>query len=257
MELHGLEVVPVELEDDGINIDQLIQSGATAVYVTPTHQYPFGMVMSIAKRLKLLQWAKQTGGVILENDYDGEFRYNVKPTPSLQGLDQDGTVVYIGNFSKSFSPAVRMNYLVLPDSLLSLYHQRFTIYTCPVPRLQQRTLQLFMQKGFWDKHIRRMRKIYEKKHQCLLDAIHCHFADRATVLAQSAGLHILLEMDSDRTSEELAELAAQAGIKVYTITHTWMHKASNRSHRPRILLGFGGLSAAEIEEGIRILSEIW
>ncbi|MGD8190908.1 PLP-dependent aminotransferase family protein [Brevibacillus ginsengisoli] len=257
MEQHGLKVVPVELDEDGINIDQLILSGATAVYVTPAHQYPYGMVMSITKRLKLLQWAKQTGGVILENDYDGEFRYNVKPAPSLQGLDQDGTVVYIGNFSKSLSPALRMNYMVLPAPLLTLYHQQFHIYPAPVPRLQQRALQLFMQKGHWDKHIRRMRKIYEKKHQCLLDAIHRQFANHATVLAQSAGLHILLEMDSDSTSEELAEQAAHAGIKVYTITHTWMNHTSNCFDRPRILLGFGGLSADEIEEGIRLLAELW
>jgi GntR family transcriptional regulator/MocR family aminotransferase len=254
-EQHGLEVVPIPLEEDGINLELLWQSGAQIVYVTPSHQYPHGMVMPIAKRIKLLEWAKRTGGIILENDYDGEFRYNVKPTPSLQGLDQHGSVVFCSDFSKSFSPAMRMNYMVLPPKLLLTYHEHFRVYSCPVSRLQQRTMQLFMGNGHWDKHLRKMRKIYERKHAVLMQAVSELFGAHVSIMAQQAGLHILLEMQSEQTEEELACSAASVGVKVYPISANWMTRRER--HRPRILLGFGGLTEEEIRAGIGLLREAW
>ncbi len=254
-EHHGFEVVPIPLEEDGLSIDHLHQSGATVVYVTPAHQYPYGMVIPIAKRLKLLQWAKSTGGIIIENDYDGEFRYNVKPTPALQGLDQDGTVVYIGNFSKALSPALRMDYTVLPPALLERYLQYFQAYPSPVSRHLQRTMQIFMQKGFWEKHVRRMRTLYQKKHAALLKAIETYMPDSVSVLGHSAGLHILLEIKTDHAEQELVEMAAQAGVRVYPISRNWI--GCKVQTPPRIKVGFGGLTEEEIAEGIRLLSEVW
>jgi GntR family transcriptional regulator / MocR family aminotransferase len=255
-EHHGFRVVPVPLEEDGLSVDVLERSGATVVYVTPAHQYPHGMVMPVAKRLRLLQWAKACGGIIIENDYDGEFRYNVKPTPSLQGMDQAGTVVYIGNFSKAFSPALRMNYTVLPPALLGRYLESFQAYPSPVPRLEQRAMQLFMQKGYWEKHVRKMRTIYQKKHAILLQAIADHLHPHVTVLGHSVGLHILLEVHTDRSEEELIRIAAEAGVGVYPVGRNWQEPCG-RQERPRIIVGFGGMREEDISEGIRLLAAAW
>ncbi|MET3292769.1 UNVERIFIED_CONTAM: GntR family transcriptional regulator/MocR family aminotransferase [Brevibacillus sp. OAP136] len=253
---YGHKVVPIPLEEDGLDVESLAESGAHAVYVTPAHQYPRGMVMPIGKRLRLLQWAQETGGYIIENDYDGEFRYNVKPTPSLQGLDQDGRVVYISNFSKALSPALRVNYTVLPPALLERYLQHFSFYPCPVPRIHQRTLQLFMQKGHWDRHVRRMRSLYGRKHAELLHAINSIMPkDRVEVVAQFAGLHIVLRIKLAATAEQLAAEAAARGVKIYTTTRSWMKQ--NLDAVPHILVGFGGMRIEDIGPGIEQLHEAW
>ncbi|PSJ85547.1 hypothetical protein C7R93_29695 [Brevibacillus fortis] len=168
---HGYEVVPIPLAEEGLSIEALEKSEATVVYTTPAHQFPYGMVMPVGQRQQLLQWAKRKNGIIIENDYDGEFRYNVHPTPSLQGMDRDGCVVYIGNFSKAFSPALRLDYTVLPRQLLGRYLESFQAYPSPVSRHLQRSMQLFMQKGYWEKHVRKMRTVYHRKHDALLRAI--------------------------------------------------------------------------------------
>lgn len=252
---HGFTLAPIPLEEDGLSIEALEKSGARIVYVTPAHQYPHGMVMPAAKRLRLLQWAKQTGGLIIENDYDGEFRYNAKPTPSLQGMDQAGTVVYIGNFSKAFSPALRMDYMVLPPMLLRRYLEEFQAYPSPVPRLQQRAMQLFMERGYWEKHVRKMRTLYQRKHQLLLQAIHTHMPPSVAVLGHSAGLHILLEVDTTLTEAELIGAAAEREVRVYPTSRNWL--SSQAPPRPRIIVGFGGMKEADIEEGIRRLALAW
>lgn len=252
---HGYEVVSVPLEEDGLAIESLEKSGATVVYTTPAHQYPHGMVMPVAKRHRLLQWAKRRGGIIIENDYDGEFRYNVKPTPSLQGMDRDGTVAYIGNFSKAFSPALRLDYTVLPAELLQRYFTSFLAYPSPVSRHLQRTMQLFMEKGYWEKHVRKMRTLYHRKHDLLLKAIHRHMPPEVRVLGHSAGLHILLEVETSRSEAELMQQALAAGIRVYATGRSWAKKP--RHFLPRIIVGFGGMAESDIDGGIYLLARAW
>ena len=125
---NGYNVTPISLEEDGINLDELENSSAKIVYVTPSHQFPTGTVMPIAKRLKLLDWAIRNNGIIIEDDYDSELRYNSKPIPSIQSIDSKGVVVYVGTFSKAFSPSLRLNYMVLPETWLEKYHKRFKMY---------------------------------------------------------------------------------------------------------------------------------
>ncbi|TCP57576.1 GntR family transcriptional regulator/MocR family aminotransferase [Tumebacillus sp. BK434] len=254
-EQHGMEVVPVPLEEDGLSVQLLRESGAQMVYVTPAHQYPYGMIMPIAKRMQLLEWARSTGGLILENDYDGEFRYKVKPVPSLQGLDQHGSVIYVSNFSKALSPAIRVNYMVLPLKVMERYRAFYQQYANPVSRIEQRALQLFLQNGHWERHIRKMRKVYERKQAALLQAVEEEFGDLVSVLAQAAGLHLILEVKAERSGEELAAIAVAAGVKVYPTTRNWIGAA--KPAWPRLLLGFGGLSPEEIREGIQLLRHAW
>lgn len=251
----GFEVVPIKLEQDGIHLDELKKSGAKVVYITPSHQYPLGMVMPITKRIKLLQWAEENGGLIIEDDYDGEFRYHGKPIPSLQGLDTHGNVIYAGTFSKSLMPAIRMSYFVLPTKLVNIFQEKMNVYDQTVSRLHQRSLQLFMESGEWHRHIRRMKKIYEKKHDLLLHTIKSLMGDHVEITGQNAGLHIAMQVNSDKSPDELVQIAEQTGVKIYSTTVNWI--SDQEEEPPLILLGFGGLSEKQIVEGIELLYKAW
>ncbi|TCZ80114.1 PLP-dependent aminotransferase family protein [Paenibacillus albiflavus] len=254
-QLFGYKLVPISLEEDGISVHELSRSDAKLVYITPSHQYPIGMVMPVQKRLKLLRWAEENQGIIIEDDYDGEFRYRGKPIPSLQGLDTHGLVVYVGTFSKSLMPAIRISYMVLPTHLLTIYQQRFNSFDHTVSRLHQRTLQLFMDNGEWDRHIRRMRTLYHKKHAFLLHTIKTVMGEHVNIMGQDAGLHIVIDVKSTIPADELVEIAARAGVQVYSTSHTW-HQLPPKE-QILILLGFGGLSMEQIEQGIKQLDEVW
>jgi len=254
-QLFGYKLAPIPLEEDGINVQELSRSNAKLVYITPSHQYPIGMVMPVTKRLKLLRWAEENQGIIIEDDYDGEFRYRGKPIPSLQGLDTHDLVVYVGTFSKSLMPAIRISYMVLPTHLLAIYQQRFNSFDHTVSRLHQRTLQLFMDHGEWERHIRRMRTLYHKKHAFLLHILKSVMGEHVNIMGQDAGLHIVIDVKSTLPADELVEIAARAGVQVYSTSHTWYQMPPKE--QVLILLGFGGLSLEQIEQGIERLDEAW
>ncbi|WP_335743557.1 PLP-dependent aminotransferase family protein [Salicibibacter kimchii] len=134
---HGIPIEPIPLDEEGIDIKRLKKSSANIAYVTPSHQFPTGVVMPISRRLELLKWAEKTGGYIIEDDYDGEFRYKGKPIPSLQGIDSSGNVIYFGTFSKSLIPSARISYMILPEELMNKYHQTLSMNKQTVPRLYQ------------------------------------------------------------------------------------------------------------------------
>jgi GntR family transcriptional regulator/MocR family aminotransferase len=163
----GISTVPIPLDEDGINISQLKKTDASVVYVTPSHQFPYGMIMPISRRMDLIKWVEEKNGYIIEDDYDGEYRYKGKPIPSLQGLSTKESVVYLGTFSKSLIPSVRISYMVLPSPLMKKYKEKFTIYKQTVSRIHQDTLYRFMKEGFWQSHLNKMRTLYRKKHSSL------------------------------------------------------------------------------------------
>ena len=251
----GFQVIPIPLEEDGLSVDELHKSGAKVVYITPSHQFPLGMVMPVAKRMRLLKWAKEIGGLIIEDDYDSEFRYHGKPIPSLQGLDVNGNVVYVGTFSKSLMPAVRMSYAVLPHRLLNMYQHHDHGYDQTVSRLHQKTLQLFMESGEWERHLRRMKKVYQRKHDILLQTIHHVMNGHVQITGQNAGLHVVMKINSPKSADDLVHIAEKSGVRVYGVVNKWMN--IQKKDEPLILLGFGGLSIKEIPEGIERLHEAW
>jgi GntR family transcriptional regulator / MocR family aminotransferase len=253
-EHNGLLTVPIELDENGIDINQLQKSRANHVYVTPSHQFPYGMIMPVSRRLELLQWAHQQNGYIIEDDYDGEFRYKGRPIPSLQGLDKFSRVIYLGTFSKALIPSIRLNYMVLPPALLEIYQEEFAIYKQTVSRLHQQTLYLFMKKGHWETHLNRMRTLYRKKQQKLLTAIHQFMGRNVEIIGEHSGLHILLRMNTELSEEKLVQQAKEYGVKVYPSS---VYKQGIKKTDAEILLGFGGLSEAEIEKGIETLSRAW
>lgn len=154
----------LSLDRDGICIVDLENSDANVVFVTPSHQFPYGMIMPITRRMQLLQWAKkEEGRYIIEDDYDSEFRYSGKPIPALQGLDTDGKVIYMGTLSKALLPSLRMSYMVLPKKLIKKYQQQYLFYTQSVSRMDQEVIRRFLSEGYWEKHIHKMRVVYRKK----------------------------------------------------------------------------------------------
>jgi len=247
----GCYIEPVPLEKDGLSVEHIQTSKAKAVYLTPSHQFPFGMILSILKRMRLLKWAYQTGGYIIEDDYDGEFRYQGQPIPSLKSLDEEEKVIYLGTFSKSFLPSVRLSYIVFPPSLMDQYLLKFAAYNQSVSPIIQRAMALFMQSGEFERHIRRMRRLYQRKHQALLRNIEQYMGNRVKIVGEKSGLHILLKLKGISTFE-LIENGLQKGVKVYSPLMFWLHTTPESNSY--IMLGFGGLSIEEIDKGVRLLA---
>ncbi|MFA1819251.1 PLP-dependent aminotransferase family protein [Virgibacillus oceani] len=251
----SVETMSIPLDADGVSMKHLEKSNANVVYVTPSHQFPTGKIMPITRRTELLNWAKENGCYIIEDDYDGEFRYKGKPIPSLQGLDSQGSVIYLGTFSKSLIPSIRLSYIVLPATLLKKYDNHFSIYKQTVSRLHQETLIQFMKKGYWKSHLNKMRVTYRRKQKALVSAIKQYMGNKTTIIGEESGLHILLHVQTNMTEAELVKTAEKEKVKVYPPS---IYYEKYDADRPAmVLLGFGGLTETEIEEGIKLLSKAW
>ncbi|WP_233523024.1 MocR-like pyridoxine biosynthesis transcription factor PdxR [Peribacillus saganii] len=250
----GCYIVPISLEKDGICIEELQDVAARALYVTPSHQFPMGMVLPVGKRLQLLHWACEANSYIIEDDYDGEFRYIGKPIPSLKSLDKDERVVYCGTFSKCFLPAARISYVILPPSLVEQGIEVITPYSQSASPILQKALAIFMKEGYFERHIRRMRTVYQQKHQVLLKSIGEYMGDHVEIIGQRAGLHILIKL-REGDADTLIRKAAEHGIQVYSPAKNWLEE--DQVPACFVMLGFGGLSKEMIGKGIKQLANIW
>ncbi len=250
---HGFNISPIDVDSKGIKLKALKASPSTVVYITPSHQMPLGHVMPVANRLNLISWAKDVDGIIIEDDYDSELRYLGRPIASLQGLCSDGNIVYQGTFSKVFSPALRLSYMVLPKPLLKVYKRNFQNYLSPVPLLTQRAMIAFMERGHWDQHLRRSRIFYKKKHGVMLQAIKQHWGSKANVIGQGAGLHIVVELANSFNNEvKFIAKAKQHGVHILPFSGFY---ASGKPTNKRLLLGFGGIPIDKIPQGIELFSK--
>ena len=250
------KVVTVEMDGNGMRGDLLRKTEADMAYVMPSHQYPMGIVMPIGRRMELLKWAvEKENRYIIEDDYDSEFRYKGKPIPSLQASDKHGKVIYIGTFSKSIAPAIRVSYMVLPERLLQAYEENAKFMASTVSRTDQMMLNEFVADGYFERHLNKMRKRYKAKHDLLLNELH-PLEDRFEITGENAGLHILLQARDNRTEENLVQMAMKAGIRVYGLSETFIQR-SEKPERAIILLGYGGLTENEIRNGVRKLYDCW
>jgi len=253
---HGLQLSPIPLETDGLHIQQLYESQSRIVYITPSHQFPYGMVMPLHKRMQLLKWAADQNGIIIEDDYDSEFRYVGKPIPSLQSLDSHQRTVYLGTFSKCLLPSIRIAYMVLPKHLLELHNKHnYRLYDQTVSRFHQNTLELFMRNGHWEAHIRKMRKVYRQKQSTLISTIQQLMRSNVTVIGEDAGLHILLRVHNGMHEQQLITTAEKEGTQVYPVSPFWAQQA--QAEQSMVQIGFGGLSMEDIQEGVHSLHRAW
>lgn len=247
----GFEVSKIPVKKDGMDIERLNNDSANLCYITPTHQYPLGVIMPISQRMKLLSWASEKEDrYIIEDDHDSEFRYKGRPIPSLQGLDRQGRVIYIGTFSRAIAPAIRMGYMVLPKQLVLRYQHTLSYYACTVSRIDQAMMCEFINGGFFERHVNKMRTRYKAKHDALLRALKV-FGTLITVTGEYAGLHLVVEFHIPWTEEKLIQTADKEGIRLYGLNRHFL--SGERSKDPTILVGFANLSEEKIEEGIHKL----
>ncbi|QYR21988.1 PLP-dependent aminotransferase family protein [Paenibacillus sp. sptzw28] len=255
-----LNPIAIPLEADGISVETITANRSIrTVYVTPSHQFPYGIILPAAKRLQLLQWADASDSIIIEDDYDSDFLYEGRPVPALQGLDQTGRVVYMGTFSKALAPAIRLSFIILPPSLLQKYDREFTFYDQTASRLTQKAMELFMEEGHFARHVRRMRKVYRTKRETLLEAVDNYLGGRATISGAASGLHVILETDSVLPSSILVTRAGEQGVRLRPISDYHIDGEASPGFpadpRARFVLGFGGLSEHNIVEGIRRIAQ--
>ena len=248
------DTIPVTVDEEGIDVQSLHQSGATISYVTPSHQFPTGTVLSAARRTALLNWASShKDHFIIEDDYDSEFRYSGRPIPSLQGMDKGDNVIYLSTFSKSLMPSLRIAYMVLPEIILKRYQDAFIHYASTVPRLDQHILARFMANGQFSRHLNRMRTIYRRKLQTLTVAL-LPYAPRVSFSGEEAGMHIIVTVHTNESEKILAEAAKNVGIRIYGLNK---YRTTPVVEEPSFLIGFGGLSDETIRTAIDTLMIAW
>jgi GntR family transcriptional regulator / MocR family aminotransferase len=247
----GAHLLPVTVDREGLRTANLPQRARIA-FVTPSHQFPTGAVLPLARRLELLDWARRKDAVVVEDDYDGEFRYEEQPLESLQGLDTEGRVVYIGTFSRTIFSALRIGYLIVPTSLVSAFTSAKWLCDRHTATLEQKTLAEFIGSGLYERHLRRVRRRNAGNRDALMEAIKKHLADRVAVTGDGAGAHIVLWPHKHISESAVIEKAAAREVGIYGISGYFLTRPS----KPGLLLGYSRMKKEEIREGIRRLSEI-
>lgn len=281
----------VPMDENGIRVDCLRKTDARVAYVMPSHQYPTGVSMPIGRRMELLKWAaEEPGRYLIEDDYDSEFRYKGKPLPSLQASDNGGRVVYIGTFSKAIAPAIRISYMVLPYPLLERYRSVCGFYASTVSRIDQTVLNEFIQDGYFERYLNKMRKQYREKHDLILNGLKS-FEKGFRISGGNAGLHVLLTDRLGRSEEMLTLAAAAEGVRVYGMEDFRMGETdgaesgkeafgdfepekfadvenvaktpetegrdTSEQNPATLILGYGALTVDEIRDGLILLKKAW
>ena len=248
----GAKLVPVPVDQDGLNVAQGIRRGrdAHAVYITPSHQYPLGMTMSAARRMLLLNWAMRSGAWIIEDDYDSEYRFGDRPIASLQGLDADARVIYVGTFSKVMFPALRLGYVVVPRDLVAVFAAARDAADIFSSTLYQAVMTDFIREGHFARHIRKMRILYMERRTTLIEEIRKQLKDHLEVIGAEAGMHLVALLSPGISDVAVSKRAAQRNIFAMPLSTCYL----KRHVRGGLILGYGGVSSQQIQEGVRSLA---
>lgn len=254
LKINGVNPIPISIDNQGVNVDRLRESNSEVIHITPSHQFPTGIIMPINRRIQILNWANESKGrYIIEDDYDSEFRFEGKPIPALQSLDNKGKVIYLGTFSKCFSPSERIAYMVLPDELMKIYRKDFSFLACTVSRSSQQALVRFIEEGYFERHLNKMRNIYRKKREFLVTLIK-KYLNNTEIIGTNSGLHLLLKVNNGMNEEELIKSAEEKGVMVLGLSKSYLN---NIEESKTVFLGYANLKYNEIEEAIKLLKEAW
>jgi len=246
----GLVVVGVPVDRDGLVVDAL-PPAARAVYVTPSHQYPLAVSLSLPRRHALLAWAERHNAAIIEDDYDCEFRFKGRPLEPLQTLDTQGRVIYVGSFSKTMLPTLRLGFLLAPRALLPALHKAKFVCDWHTSSLVQAGVARFIEAGEFARHIRRMTRIYRERYEILANAVTSEFASHLELIPSAAGLHLaaFARKASATQLEAIARRAADRGVAIQLLSAC----AVSATARAGVMLGYGAIPTARIREGLRLL----
>ena len=242
----GVTCVSAPMDSRGVMPAGLTR--ADVLHLSPSHHFPTGLVTPVGRRQELLAWARDADAWIIEDDYDSEFRFDAHPMPTMQSLDPR-RVIYMNSFSKTLAPSIRISYMVLPKDLMEQFRRTLGFYSCTVPSFEQYTLARFLSRGYFEKHINRMRKFYKNHRNRVVSLLEtCRFADRITILEQDAGLHFLLKVDTSLPDQELTRRLAAAGIRICPISD-YYHRPDDRiSHT--FVVNYSALDPQALEQAI-------
>lgn len=255
---NGVETVFVPVDADGMRLDALADSGAALAYVTPSHQFPTGATMPVARRAALLGWADEGAGrYVIEDDYDSEFRYDSHPIPSLQGLDRQGRVIYLSTFSRSVAPSMRVAYMVLPVPVLARYREEYSVYSSTVSRFEQQTLARFLSEGHFSRHLNRLRSVYHARRDALRAGLEEALGpERVTIYGARAGLHLLAAVHGAGEERQLVEAAAAVGVHVNGLSEYYMARPEE-CPPAAVVLGYSNMDEAALRAAAALLGEAW
>lgn len=258
-EAAGAKIFASPVDEHGLVTHDLPTGRTTLAYVTPSHQFPLGGVMPIARRQELLSWAQRSGAWLIEDDYDGEFRYGLRPVDALQSIDEAGSVIYVGTFSKALTPQMRLGYLVLPKSLVSVFRHAKRLTDRHAPLLEQLALASFIRSGAYERHVRRVRRENERRRAVLLQAVGQYLPAETQIEGAASGLHVVMWLTQLRSRDEetLVVQAREHGVAVWPISPTY---AAGGIYRKRkcagLVIGYASLNPTEIEKGMARLGAV-
>jgi GntR family transcriptional regulator/MocR family aminotransferase len=255
---NDVTTVPVSLDEQGLSINKLRETSANIVHITPSHQFPLGIVMPVRRRISLLNWANESSDrYILEDDYDSEFRFSGHPIPALQGLDHSGKVIYINAFTKSLAPSLRISYMVLPPKLLEIYQKNFMFYSCTVPNFEQYTLSKFMSRGYFERHLSRMRNAYKERRDLLITAVHrSKLSESVDIIGSDAGLHLLMHIKNGLDEAQLVAKAKAVSVRVYGLSEYYSFPAQDYP-QGTVVIGYSGFNSSDIDTAVARLENAW
>lgn len=246
----GVRCVSAYLDSLGVIPESLER--AQVLHCSPSHHYPTGLVTPVNRRLELLDWAG-TDKWIIEDDYDSEFRFDAHPVPAMQALDGRGRVIYMNTFTKTLAPSIRISYMVLPGELMRDFQKRLGFYSCTVPSFEQYTLARFLDRGYFEKHINRMRKSYKSRRNTVISLLRqCAFSEKLTILEQDAGLHFLLRVDTPLSDGELTARLAQAGIRVRALSEFYQEGTAQRGY---LVVNYSGIQEEDLRKALKAIED--
>ena len=242
----GVRCLPIPMDESGIRPDSL--GGARVLHISPSHHFPTGIVMPLSRRRALIDWARRTDGFIIEDDYDTEFRFRGHPLPPMQTMDPE-RVIYMNTFSKTLFPSIRISYMVLPAGLMARFREKLGFYGCTVPSFEQYTLARFLDRGYFEKHINRMRKFYRaRRNRVIAMLAGCPAAGKFTILEQDAGLHFLLKVETALDDNALTALFAQSGLRVQPLGS--FYTSPREDCRGMLVINYSAVDEKALEEGL-------
>ena len=250
------EVSYIPLDSGGLSVAALEGAGADVVHISPSHHYPTGLVMPIARRQELLHWAEQgPDRFILEDDYDSEFRFVGRPIPTLFSVDEGGRVIYLNTFSKTIAPSIRISYMVLPRRLLAAFREKLGFYACTVSGFEQYTLARFMAEGYYEKHLNRMRKRYHQKRDAVIACIRSGpLAHRVRITEEDAGLHFLMTLDTALPDGALRRLAEERGLRLAMLSEYYRDRAAAPPHV--LVVNYSGIDMEKLPRALARLAAL-
>ena len=258
MKIYQANAIPweyVAVDENGMQIDKLYESKASVVHVSPGHHFPTGSIMPIARRRQLLEWAEQDRErYIIEDDYDSEFRFSRRPVPAIQSINHNHRVIYLNTFSKTLAPSIRISYMVLPRKLMERYVSTMNFYSCTVSAFEQYAMAEFMKKGYFERHIHRMKKYYKEKRDCLLNVLEeSPLRDYVTIDEKDAGNHFLMKLRTSLSDTELKWFARENGIRLDCLSEYCVINKEAFAHT--IIVNYSDLDEYNFRKALHILSD--